>query len=75
MPIPEVSQVRSMSPSVGRWVAAARASRRPPRGSAPASAEPAYVNPGYDGGADDASEWAPRQDMTLAGVVEAYSSV
>jgi hypothetical protein len=75
MLIPEVSQIGERTPNAGRWVAAARASRRSTTPPAQAPAELAEVNAGADVGEDDISDWGPRQDMTLAGVQAAYESI
>jgi hypothetical protein len=75
MLIHEVSQIGERTPNAGRWVAAARASRRSTPPSAQAPAELADVNAGPDDAADDISDWGPRQDMTLAGVQAAYESI
>jgi hypothetical protein len=73
MLIPGVSEIGERSPDPGRWVAAARASRRRPTVPTPASVD-ANAKAESDGDMDDASDWTSERGMTLAAAQAAYAA-
>jgi hypothetical protein len=71
MPITGITLVEEWTRDSGRWVAAARASRRPPSAPEPAPAEVLIAD---DREPDDSTTWASQRGMTLAAAQAAYAS-
>jgi hypothetical protein len=71
MPVSGISRVDEWTGNSGRWVAAARASRRSQPAPAPAIVE---VSIGEERDVDETTTWQSQQAMTRAAAEEAYAS-
>ena len=74
MLIHEIAHVGERAPNTGRWIAAARASRRQANVT-PSDPIVSIEANADDGNGDEISDWASGQGMTLAAVQAAYELI